>query len=319
MIDKISLIGLGAIGTAYAGRLCNALPPENIRVIAGGARAERIRKEGIFLNGTPYTFPVVAPEEPCEPAGLLIFATKFQNLREAAEQAANHVGEDTVILSLINGIGSEEILMEFFGREKVLYSVNVGIDAVKVGNRVESGSIGTTYFGEAVNREGAYPPKVQAVKALFDRAGIRSCIPPDMIRQKWYKFMINVALNQITAVFQADYGVMQNVNDLREMMVKTMREVVLVAQKLGIALGEQDVQGYLEILAKGTPSGCTSMCQDVRAGRPTENEILGEYLAQLARKLQVDTPTNNLLVKIIRGLDAKARFLRAHPAPSGTA
>ncbi|HEX3011563.1 MAG TPA: 2-dehydropantoate 2-reductase N-terminal domain-containing protein [Syntrophomonadaceae bacterium] len=231
MINKVSVVGLGAIGCAYMNQIAKTVPIENLSVIADDERARRYSENGMTINGKNFRFKVVRPEEECDPADLLIFGVKFHQLEDAIEEAKNQVGPKTIILSLLNGITSEEIIGARFGMEKVLYSVNAGIDALKVGNEALSHQLGTTYFGEKVNKPGAYSEKVHKVEEFFQRTGVNYVIPENMMKTLWWKFMLNVGVNQTSAVLRATYGMIQNINEAQEIMVDAMREVIEVSQK----------------------------------------------------------------------------------------
>jgi 2-dehydropantoate 2-reductase len=152
-IEKVSIIGLGAMGSAYASQMAKFLPRENIRVIAGGTRGEKYKTEGIEINGSIYQFDVLDPAEKCQAADLLMFAVKFNQLEDAIKQARNHIGDDTIIFRL-NGITSEEMIGETYGMEKLLYSVCFGIDSVRTGNSVHFKNMGSIAFGEKENPPG---------------------------------------------------------------------------------------------------------------------------------------------------------------------
>lgn len=109
------LIGLGAMGAYFAPRLYEEFG-EKFRVIAGGDRKKRLEENGIVINGTRRYFPVV------EPADLVIIAVKGYGLDQAIEDIRNQVGENTVILSVLNGVDSEQRVIEAYGEGKVLYS-----------------------------------------------------------------------------------------------------------------------------------------------------------------------------------------------------
>ena len=104
-IERVSLIGLGAMGTKYAEKLSPVLGDGNFCVIAKKKRKEKIEK-GMFINGVCHHFCVVTPEEDIPPADLVIFTTKAYHLPKAAQDIKKHVGPNTIILSLINGIES---------------------------------------------------------------------------------------------------------------------------------------------------------------------------------------------------------------------
>ena len=134
-------------GVPIFSQILKYLPQEDVSVIAGGTRAENFRANGIKINGDNCTFKVVEPDEKCEPADLLIFAVKFNQLAEAIEQAKTHIGTDTIIISMLNGINSEEMIGRALGMEKMLYSISVGIDAVREGTSTTFKNLGIISFG----------------------------------------------------------------------------------------------------------------------------------------------------------------------------
>lgn len=299
-IEKVSVIGLGAIGSTYLSQMSKFISNENISVIADGARAEKYKANGINVNGINYRFKVIDPSEKCEPAHLLIFSVKFNQLYEAIEQVKNHVGSDTIIISLLNGITSEDIIGRAYGIEKVLYSVSLGIDAVRVGNSTTFKNLGIISFGEKTNIPGHYTPKVLRLKEFFERTRINYTIPEDMMRMLWYKFMINVGVNQVSAVLRAPYGVFQNVKEARDIMIASMKEVVNISKMAKINLNESDIDEAVKMLYKLSPIGKTSMLQDMEAGRKTEVNIFAGTVIELGKRYNIQTPVNKMLYDIIK-------------------
>ncbi len=303
-IEKISIIGFGAIGSAYISQIAKFLPYENIRVIASGKRGEKYRAEGVNINGSNFRFKVSDPSEKCQPADLLIFAVKFNQLAEAIEQANNHIGADTIIISLLNGITSEEIIGAKYGMEKVLYSLAVGIDAVRIDSSVTFTNLGSIPFGEKTNIPGNFTDKVIRLQEFFDRTHINYSIPEDMIRTLWWKFMMNVGINQTSAVLKAPYGVFQNVEEARSIMIAAMQEVISIAKEASITLTQEDIEEMMAIVNKLSPTGKTSMLQDIEACRQTEVNIFAGTVVELGKQYQVPTPVNKMLFDIIKATEA---------------
>ena len=132
-IKTVGMIGLGAVGALYGERLL--AHGADLRVIVDEARKERYAREGVYVNGARVDFPYVTPKD-AQAVDLLLIVTKEGGLRSAMETASGFVGEDTLIISLLNGVTSEGIVAERFGDKNVLYSVAQGMDAVKEGNRL---------------------------------------------------------------------------------------------------------------------------------------------------------------------------------------
>jgi len=301
-IKKISIIGAGAMGAVYAGMLYD-MDSRCISFVARGDRMERLRREGLIVNGKLYNIPVLGPEDHTAPADLIIVAVKNQHLDDAIRDMRNCVGPETVIISVMNGIDSEERIGAVYGMDKVLYCVSLGIDAMREANRVIYTTQGTLFFGEATNPSPTQ--RIKRIQELFGRAGIVYETPPDMKRVLWRKFMINVGINQASAVLRATYSVFQTSKEAQKLMESAMREVILLAQKAGVHLSEEDIRGFEPILARLNPQGKTSMLQDVEAGRKTEVEMFAGRVIALGRQYKVPAPVNQMLFDQIKEIESK--------------
>ena len=302
-IETVSLIGLGAIGSANLAKISETVPMENIRVIASGEREQRYREHGVCVNGKIYMFPVFGPAEKAVPADLLIFAVKNHHLSKAIEEVRGHVGKDTTVLSFLNGITSEDEIGKAYGAEKVLYSYVMRTDATRTGDSTVYVNLGFVPFGEAKNTPGSYSDKVLAVEEFFGRTGIRYSIPEDMIRDLWLKFMLNVGANQVTALLRCGYGAIKDSPAVRSLAASAMREAVAVAAAENVFLDKSDIRHCIDTLSSLTPTGRTSMLQDVLARRKTEVEAFGGTVCRLAKKHDIDVPVNEALVKFITAME----------------
>ena len=302
-IETVALIGLGAMGSAYLSKIAETLPMERIRVVASGARAERYRTDGVSVNGLRIRFPIFEPDDRVPPADLLIFTVKHNQLGEAIRSARGQVGPDTVVLSLLNGITSEREIGEAYGAEKVLLSLAMGTDPIRVGDSTTFTTLGTIPFGEAVNHEGEYSRSVLRVEGFFRETGLRYEIPEDMTRALWKKFMMNVGVNQVTAVLRCRYGAVQKAVLARDLAVAAMREVTAIAARENVNLPESEIEDLLRVLGTLSPLGKTSTLQDVEARRPTEADIFGGTVADLGRKHNVPVPVNEMLFELIKATE----------------
>ncbi len=299
-IERVYISGLGAVGCAYGSKIYD-MDPACLKVIASKERIHRYTEKGITINGKPYSFNYIHPGEQAEPADLILVAVKQHHLLQAIEDMRNFVGKDTIILSLLNGISSEEILGAHFGMDKLLYAYCVGIDAVREETRVYFSNGGKVVFGEKNNQ--TISSNTAAVKEFFERAHIPYSIPEDMMRSLWWKFMLNVGINQTSAVLKAPYGVFQTIPEARELMESTCREVVRLSVETGINLTDDDIADFIRVLGTLGADGKTSMLQDVEAGRKTEVEIFAGTIIELGKKYGVPTPINDTLYKMIRTLE----------------
>jgi len=294
VIKKVSIIGLGALGILFGNHLAKKLPRTDLRIIADQDRIQRYKEDGVFCNGERCDFNYVRPQEVCEPADLLIIAVKFNGLDDAIRAVKQHVGEKTIILSLLNGITSEEIIGEAYGRDKILYSVAQGMDAVKVENQLTYDHMGMICFG------GNKTEKVNSLAEFFEQAEIPYEVDSDMLKRLWGKFMLNVGVNQTVAVFESNYGEVQLEGPARTMMISAMREVMALSEKAGVRLTEEDLDYWLSVLGTLSPDGKPSMAQDVEAKRFSEVELFAGTVVKLGKRYDVPTPVNQELYQQIK-------------------
>jgi 2-dehydropantoate 2-reductase len=301
-IETIAIVGAGALGAAYASIFYDK-NKSCVSFVAAGDRYDRLRKHGVIVNSKQYNIPVSRPDDLSVPSDLVIVAVKDQHLQAAIQDIKNRIGAQTTIMSVMNGIESEEQIGAVYGMEKVLYAIVVGIDALRVGNKVNYLNQGKTFFGEAQNT--ILTERVKRVQELFDKMGINYETPPDMIRNIWWKFMINVGINQASAVLRAPYAVFQTSPEAINLMETAMHEVIMIAAKKGIKLSAADIEHFSKVLSGLNPLGKTSMLQDIEAGRKTEVEMFAGKVIELGRKLDIATPVNEKLFAAIRKIEAE--------------
>ncbi|MFQ3547531.1 MAG: ketopantoate reductase family protein [Termitinemataceae bacterium] len=310
-VQKVLIVGSGAVGTAV-GSLIESNLPGTVSVLADGERFERYSRDGFVVNGKRFTFPVVSPVSKTHNFELIIVAVKYHHLSQAIEQMKGHVGPDTTILSLLNGISSEDILGSSFGPGPGAppstrippYAMILGIDAVRLGNETRFASTGRVFFGERVNQTGDLSPRVQRIADFFTRAGVPHEIPENMLRALWYKFMINVGVNQASAILRAPYRLFQTNKEAKTVMEQLQREVIAVSKALGIDLNETDLDNWETTLAGLHPDNLTSMCQDVLANRKTEVEMFAGTVVSLGQQQGIPTPANELVLNLIKAMEA---------------
>jgi len=300
-IRNISIIGAGAMGAAYAAMFSEA-PGFSVSFVARGERHRRLSRDALRINGKSYMLPVIHPDNHEESTDLILVALKHHHLPDALPDINSLCGSDTTILSVMNGLESEEIIGSLCGMEKVVYAIAVGIDAVREGDRYSFAGPGRIVFGVEHSQGSSW--RVELLREALDRAGIPNEVPPDMRRALWWKFMINVGINQASAVLRAPYGVFQASSDARALMRALMQEVIELARAIQIPLTQDDLDEWFSILKELSPNGKTSMLQDMEAGRKTEVEIFAGKVVSMGEEFNVSTPVNETVFHIIRAMEA---------------
>ena len=292
---KITMIGMGAVGAVVGKRLGEFLGFENMECIADSQRKSRYEKNGISINGERINFHFVTPENAGK-SDLVIIATKNLQLKDVLVQIEKAIGPETTILSLLNGIQSEQELSEKFGKEKVLYGYIVNLSSTNEKGNITCGHEGTIYFGEDSNE---ITPRVSEIKKLFDNAKVNSVVPEDIHLSQWKKFLLNVSCNTISALCRQTYKEFRN-EITQDVVRQCAREVVAVANKMGIALTDEMIEENIRMTSSLNDEGKTSMFQDVEAKRRTENDYFCGTIVKLGKELGIQTPVCDLLHKLIK-------------------
>lgn len=298
-MQTVGIVGLGALGVLFGQRLLEN--GADVRVIADEARAERYQKQGVICNGTPVNFRYETPKT-AKPVDLMIFATKESGLRGAMETASGFIGENTLMLSVLNGVSSEETIAARFGERNVIYCTAQGMDAVKVGNALTYAHAGMIVLGE--KQPGEISPRVRQIADFLNTHGVTAQPVGDMVRRQWGKLMLNVGINQTVMVFEGDYGTVQKPGKPREIMLAAMREVQKLAALEGYPISDAEFDDWVRLADSLPPAGKPSMRQDGEAHRKSEVELFAGTIIRHAEKFGLDVPVNRWLYDTVKQMEA---------------
>lgn len=300
-IKRIAIFGAGAMGASYA-----ALFTDNSDIgvcfAARGDRFARLNGAVITVNNKDYTILVVHPDRAARPFDLVLVALKHHHLTETVLNDVNALtGPDTLVLSVMNGLESEKLLGDACGHEKIVPAIAVGIDAVHENNRFTFSNPGKIIFGN--NPDGANADdtdRLERIKTALNMGGIPNEMAPDILRTMWWKFMVNVGVNQASAVLGAPYEIFQQLPEARALMIELMQEVVALARHRGINLEPCDIDQWIDVLNTLSPQGKTSMLQDMEAKRKTEVEVFAGAVENMGKADGIPTPVNSTFLNLIR-------------------
>ncbi|MBQ2991429.1 MAG: ketopantoate reductase family protein [Clostridia bacterium] len=299
MIESVAFAGLGAVGAIYAQPACLL---SQVPCYAIVRNKQSYLDHPVSVNGERLKMEMINPEEAEKPASLVIVAVKWHTFPEVLEQIAPVVGEGTIILSLLNGISSEQVIRSRFPQARVLLAMCSGVDSNRQGRAVCMNRRGRIVFGET---DGRISEAVADVAAYFDLAGIPYDTPRDMLHQMWWKLMVNVGMNQVSAVTGLHYEGVRSNPAVMEQMHRAQREVIDIANALGITMDERDIEAWDKQLDTLCCDGLSSTLQDIRAKRKTEVELYGETICRLGKSLGIETPENRRLAERIREIESE--------------
>ncbi|WP_321972883.1 2-dehydropantoate 2-reductase [Paratractidigestivibacter sp.] len=304
-IEKVAIIGKGAVGLLYGSMIESALGAGTVEFVMDGERYARHADDAVTINGEPCGIATV-PASRAQLADAVIVTIKTTGLAAALDTMEAVVGPQTRIASLCNGIRSERAIAERFGWGRTVLSVAQGMDAVFIGDAMTYTHSGEIRFGAA---EGTEAGVVDDLADLYARAGISHTVETDIVRRLWTKLMLNVGLNQTCMVYGGTYGsVLEPSGEQLRCFVAAMREARAVAEAEGVGLTEADLSAMVDLVRGLDPAGMPSMAQDRVNGKLTEVEEFAGTIRELGRAHGIITPTNDWLyqrVRVIEGSDSR--------------
>lgn len=299
-IKKAAIIGRGAVGLLYGNMIRKNLGLDAAEYVMDDERFARHAGQEVRINGVPCDIPTI-PESQAGPVDLVILTVKAPGLSGALDTMERLVGPSTKIMSLLNGVTSEERIAERFGWAHTVVSIAQGMDAVFIGDELTYSHVGEIRFGAATGTE---PGVVEDIDEFLTRAGISHVVEPDIRHRLWTKLMMNVGINQTCMAFGGTYGsACVEGSEQNLCFVAAMREALAVARAEGIDVTEADLTQMYEIILGLDPDGMPSMAQDRINRKPTEVEEFSGTIIRLAERHGILVPQNRWLYGRIREIE----------------
>lgn len=276
-IKKVIICGLGALGLTYANKLNNIC---ELKILADIERIKKYKNNRPILNNKEIELDYITPDKKWNP-DLIIIATKSTGLDKAIEYIKNFVSEKTIIISLINGISSEEKISSYYPQAKVVRSYFIGHSAIRIENKTTQDGIGKIVF----------EPN-DSLETFFSKNKIDHEISNDILYSQWIKLGVNIILNEPSAIYKCSVGELRKKQEYPELTKNLLKEVENVADVHGIKKIENYEQEVLQSAQLISDDGKTSMYQDILAKRKTEVDLFSGEIINLGKKYKVETPIN---------------------------
>ncbi len=299
---KIAVIGPGAMGCLF-GYFLSESGNDVWLLDYRPERAELIEREGIRVETVEGVMKAVVrvTTDPSmiDNPGLVIICVKAYATRAAAEKAMSLLGDDTLVLSLQNGLGNVESMVEVLGKDRVLGGTTAqGANVVGPGHIRHAGQ-GETVIGEPAGGTAL----AEKTAGLFKAAGIQTRVTDDLKGLIWSKVIINVGINALTALTRLQNGRLLDYEGTEKVLEAAVIEASGVCKKMGVRLLYPDAVERVKEVARATGENISSMLQDVRAGRRTEIAQINGALVETARKMNMDAPVNEVLWRLVSALE----------------
>lgn len=300
---RIAVVGTGAIGSFYGGKL--AVGGRDVHFLVRGG-FDQIKRSGIRIRGKKENFHVANAQvyqTPTEigPCDLVLIALKATNNDTMLELIPPLLHRDTILLTLQNGLGNEEFLAQHFGAERVMG----GLCFICL-NRISPGLIEHLDYGHLNLGELAGVAKERTYKLAreFSQCEVECRVVDNLMEERWRKLVWNIPFNGLTiaagGITTAD---ILCDDSLRSVAIALMNEVVVGAKSCGYNL---PIDVVLEQIKRTETIGAykPSTLLDLEAGRALEVEAIWGQPLRRAQAQGAAMPRLEQLYTHLKSLDA---------------
>ncbi|SRR6266404_1228172 len=301
---KIGIIGAGAIGTYYGAKLAHG--GSDVHFLMRGDLSE-VRRNGIFVKGEGENFRVekvnaYSSTNEIGPCDLVIIAVKATSNAEIVDLVPPLLGDETMLLTLQNGLGNEEFFAQHFGADRVLG----GLCFIAV-DRHSKAEVERYAYGDVVVGEFGRAPtaRTHEVAAEFARTGTKCRVTDDLALERWRKLIWNIPFNGLSIVAGGvDTTAIIGDENLHGLTLALMREVIAAANRCGHSLPPDAWRRHIQRSEK-MEGYKPSTLQDWESGKPLEIEaIWGEPLRRgIAAGARM--PRTEMVYALLNAMDAR--------------
>lgn len=298
-IKNILLCGLGGVGCVCASAIHDN-SAATLKILVDENRYKKYIEQPTIFNEKEYFFNYIKPDNTNFKADLIIIATKDDGLDSAIENIKNFVSDETIIISVLNGIHSEKKLSKKYKEKNIPISFFIGSSCIREGRKIHQNGNYDFIIGD---KSGEITHNIELLSTFFKDCNINHKVSKKVMERYWKKFMVNVGLNQLCTVENKTFKEIKKDPQLVERMRKLIWEVKLLAEKEGInnpqALYDDTIKFLIDDFEDATPS----MLQDIRAGRKTELDIFAGEIIRLGSLHNIKTPENEKIYKEIKAIE----------------
>jgi len=292
------------MGSVYAGLLASA-GNEVIAVDRWAEHVAAMNAQGLRVEGASGTRKVqvaahtTAPDEPAE---MIVIAVKAADVAEAAAAARRMVADDSVVVTIQNGLGSADVVAEALGPERLMVGIAGGFGAsFRAPGQVHHNGMEVIRMGAYATGAAGLPfARVEAAVGVWRDAGFRAEAARDIAVMQWEKLICNVAYSAPCTLTGLTIGQAMDDPDIGPVSRAAATEAWTVARARGIAITVEDPVAHVRAFGSKIPHAKPSLLLDYEAGRRGEIDVINGAIPREAAKVGLEAPVNATLARLVR-------------------
>jgi len=308
-MNDVMILGAGAVGCLVGGHL--AAQGYKVQLVNRSTEtAAAVVERGLLMEldrGTQRVELSAVQLEDAADARFVMLFTKSYQTEQALRAVLPKLSQDTVIVTLQNGLGNAQGLAELSGRP-VLQGVTLIPSTLIAPAHVRSHGSHTTWVGPSDPQSDDEQIAGKTIAQMLNESGLPTEYEPQVINRVWHKACFNVAMNAICALGDAPPGLIYDTPALMSQAHALADEALEVAQRQGVVVDSQSLHAMIDFAAKEHRFHQPSMLQDIRSNRQTEIESLNGFIVRAARRHGIEVPRNELIYGLMLARQAAPDF-----------
>jgi len=304
-MQQIMIVGAGAVGGFFGAHLAKSNP--NVSFLLRPRTLQAVRERGLILRSASGTLTVRPPaaSDPRELVSpdLVILAVKAYDLDEVLDQIEPALNDRTIILTLQNGVDTEDRIFARLHHDRVVGGVAFIYSKIIEPGVIEHYKRGSVAIGEMMGHKSE---RLGMIADLFKQAGIQCQISDDIRRRKWEKMCWNCVFNPITVLINDRVAKALDHPEMLGVIHQIVGEVAAVSAALKVPLEPDMAEKTVEV-TQAIRDIHTSMYDDWKAGRRTEIDFLNGYIVRKGRELGIPTPVNEAMTALVKAITEREK------------
>ena len=303
---KVAVVGAGAMGSLFFYLFSQAgYSPWVLDKCQ--ERVDTLKKDGLRVEGVTGTHHCVLDKITTDPeeigtVELLIIFVKAYDTEVALQGAASLISDDTLVLTLQNGLGNLEKIVSIAGPNRAIGGTTAHGATQLSHNHIRHAGIGETTIGAL---KGGEVKGINNIKKMLDSCGIKTTVTDDLEGTLWSKLVVNAAINPLTAITQLKNGEIIEHAELLDVQRRIVEETCAVAKAKAITIHYRDPVEKVKDVCRATASNKSSMLQDIINGNKTEINYINGAIVLEGDKHNIPVPYNDIMTRLVSALEIR--------------
>jgi len=290
---NIVVMGAGAIGSLFGAFLSKK---NDVVLIGRSSHVNAIDQKGLTIKGKTQLNVKIRAVDSVDKISflpdLLIITVKSYDTESAIKEVKSSIGDDTIVMSLQNGLDNIEKIEKHVSREKIIACITTHGVVFSEPGFIKHTGIGKTILGALTSGNTLNPG---SIANMLSDAGIKTTVSDDIIKEIWIKAIVNSSINPLTALFNCKNGYLLENLILENTLEKICEESTSIASAYGVDVNHSDMIRKTKEVVKETYENHSSMLQSILQSKKTEIKSINSKIVEIGRKHNIKTLMNEIL------------------------